>query len=184
MSARTSPAEQDTQATASGPEQVRRARSERTADGRYVPRAVPRRHHGAPGRGTSGRRPAGVGSTEPTLEQPAVLPVVPRAGPVVGEPGAAGEPGAGLAPSPAAASSAGAGADGGRRAAREARRHRRRVAWACVAVVAACLIATVLVLGVARDRRPPGPTALPSALVPAHHQSQPGASAPEGGDTT
>ena len=41
-----------------------------------------------------------------------------------------------------------------RRALREARHHRRRLAALCMVVVAACLAATVLIVGIARDRAP------------------------------
>ena len=80
-------------------------------------------------------------------------PDAPTEGPVDPPPG-----------DPAPASDAGPAADS-RRAVRESRRQRRRTAWLCAAVVAACLALTIVVVMLARDR----PAAPPSALAPASH---------------
>jgi hypothetical protein len=48
-----------------------------------------------------------------------------------------------------------------RRAIREARRQRRRTAWLCAAVVAACLALTIVVVSLARER----PVAPPASLA-------------------
>lgn len=91
-------------------------------------------------------------------------------------------------------------AGAGRRALREARRQRRRLAVFCAAVIVACLAMTIVVLGMARDRPapavpsgtatagPPAPgtgvavteAAAPPSFLPTS-PDQPGAAAPEGG---
>lgn len=114
-----------------------------------------------------------------------VVPVSPRL------------PGAGVpvpAPDPAVAGPDAPGADGGtagRRALREARRQRRRLMAACAAIVAACLVMTVLIVGMARDRpAQDGPTgvvvrpaadALSTPYPTPYPAVPPGAPAPEGG---
>jgi hypothetical protein len=82
----------------------------------------------------------------------------------------------------------------GRRALREARRQRRRLMGVCAVIVAACLVMTVLIVGMARDRPAPGtPTGVVNSagglLVPIRpalspssaHVQEHGAEAPEGG---
>ena len=184
MSARTSPVEEDVEGTIPGPGQRRRRRKRTVAHGRAA-RPGPERLHRRAAGGAGDPRSAGTARAEPTLEQPAVT--VPAAADESSEVPPVDVGGSEVSPAPRGA---GAGPDGGRRAVREARRHRRRVAWACVVVVAACLVATVLVLGMARDRRPPRPAGLPPAAAaaavsaPAHAPTSSGAPAPEGGDTT
>jgi hypothetical protein len=67
----------------------------------------------------------------------------------------------------------------GRRALRTARRQRRRLLGVCAALVAACLVMTVLIVGMARDRpgiAPPSGvlTSGAAALVIASPPSSPG----------
>jgi hypothetical protein len=82
----------------------------------------------------------------------------------------------------------------GRRALRAARRQRRRLMGVCAALVAACLVMTVLIVGMARDRpglAPPAgvvtasagslAVALPQSSSGPVDQNPHGATAPEGG---
>ena len=80
----------------------------------------------------------------------------------------------------------------GRRALREARRARRRLLGSCAAIVAVCLLMTVLIVGMARDRPAQGlpstgvaaGTALAAPSHPTPHPHQPrsnAATASEGG---
>lgn len=91
-------------------------------------------------------------------------------------------------PVPAAAPEPAAGPDtAGRRALREARRQRRRLMAVCALIIAACLVMTVLIVGMARDRpAQSGPTGVvlqPLVLSPTtpYPAVPPGAPAPEGG---
>ena len=87
--------------------------------------------------------------------------------------------------------STGATGTAGRRALREARRQRRRLMAVCAAIVAACLVMTVLIVGMARDRpAQDGPTgvvvrpaadALSTPYPTPYPAVPPGAPAPEGG---
>jgi hypothetical protein len=83
----------------------------------------------------------------------------------------------------------------GRRALREARRHRRRLAVGCALLVAVCLVITILIVDLARNRAS-GPQGAAPAFLRASHgpivrpAAQPvmqaieirGAPAPEGGN--
>jgi hypothetical protein len=89
-----------------------------------------------------------------------------------------------------AASPADVGASqSGRREAREARRARRRLAGVVVGVVIACLLMTILIVGMARDRPvrdvPPGAAAVAGVAAGPASESHPpvhtGATASEGG---
>lgn len=83
----------------------------------------------------------------------------------------------------------------GRRAQRAARQQRRRISMACALLIAVCLVITILIVAVARNRAPgaevvvpPSALAAPEAIVvsrpgvPTTHPNQlRGAPAPEGG---
>ena len=83
----------------------------------------------------------------------------------------------------------------GRRALRQARRHRRRLAVGCAVLVAVCLALTILIVDLARNRTvgpqgaaptsmpaSPGPIVRPSALLMLQAIETRGATAPEGGN--
>lgn len=161
--------------------------------------------------------PTGTGTTtspprpypKPTMDPTPAVDPAPQVDPsppaadvedALPAPAVDGDPGAGPRPEPAGSEDPPATADRSpepdsraetRRALRAARRRRRRVMVACGLVIAVCLVLTVLIVGIARDRRPgprvvtPGVSIGPPApvgVVTAVQQSieYPGAAAPEG----
>jgi hypothetical protein len=98
-------------------------------------------------------------SAAPTLPEPVAAP---STAPSASSGSASESPGGGPSEpvSPTSADS--------RRALREAREHRRRVAWACAAVLALCLALTIVMVTLARYRSvpPSGSAAVTSPLPP------------------